>query len=210
MDQPLNAATDYSTDCSYVPGTPRCFTGTLLYGSNTTIEKRTPLAPRQPCAVGCRDLPALAKAFGKAVHSSKHTWALRRLLKIHLVHVVYLRGTRAKQFSSQTDLGFEATRAGRKKITNFGERELCQRFPGAYSDLPSYLGQVGGLASLVLGDLMHRVLGALLGLAVGPPPFRDVYRPPVFAPYRSHPTKRRITGRQGKAGKAKHNGIISA
>lgn len=37
----------------------------------------------------------------------------------------------------------------------------------------SYLGEVGRLASLVLGDLLHRVLGALL--AVGPPLFGNVH-----------------------------------
>lgn len=33
----------------------------------------------------------------------------------------------------------------------------------------SYLSEVGGLARLILGDLVHRVLGALLTLAVSPP-----------------------------------------
>lgn len=33
----------------------------------------------------------------------------------------------------------------------------------------SYLSEVGGLSRLVLGDLVDRVLGALLALAVGPP-----------------------------------------
>lgn len=41
-----------------------------------------------------------------------------------------------------------------------------------------HLREVGGLARLVLGDLVHRVLGALLGLAVGPPLLRDVHHLP--------------------------------
>lgn len=39
----------------------------------------------------------------------------------------------------------------------------------------SHLGEVGGLARLVLGDLVHRVLGALLALAVGPPFLGNVH-----------------------------------
>lgn len=38
-----------------------------------------------------------------------------------------------------------------------------------------YLGEVGGLARLVLGDLVHRVLAALLALAVGPPLLGNVH-----------------------------------
>lgn len=38
-----------------------------------------------------------------------------------------------------------------------------------------HLGEVGGLAGLVLGDLVHRVLGALLALAVGPPLLGNVH-----------------------------------
>ena len=93
----------------------------------------------------------------------------------------------------------------RKKASDFGEGELCQRFPGPYSGLlgsPSYLSEVGGLARLVLGDLVHSMLGALFRLAVGPPLLRDVHHLSVLAPCRSHPTKATYTGRQGKSGKA--------
>lgn len=38
-----------------------------------------------------------------------------------------------------------------------------------------HLGEVRGLSRLVLGDLVHRVLAALLALAVGPPLLRNVH-----------------------------------
>lgn len=68
-------------------------------------------------------------------------------------------------------------RQARKKT--IGQRVAVNRVfqhPTRLSDrIHTYLSEVGGLASLVLGDLVHRVLGAPLGLAVGPPLFGDVH-----------------------------------
>lgn len=52
-----------------------------------------------------------------------------------------------------------------------------------------YLGEVGGLASLVLGDLVHRMLGALLALAEGAPLLRYVHHLSVSSRPRGRPTK---------------------
>ena len=97
---------------------------------------------------------------------------------------------------------------GRKEVSNFDEGE---RYANVSRDLrrvsrrpvvPSYLGEVRCLPGFILGDLMHRVLGALFCLAVGSSLLGDVHHLPAFAPYRSHPTKATNTGRQGKAGEA--------
>lgn len=64
----------------------------------------------------------------------------------------------------------------------------------------SYLSEVGGLASLVLGDLVHRVLGALLGLAVGPPLFRDVHH--LSSPASYTPVTHREGSKYRQRGKA--------
>lgn len=56
-----------------------------------------------------------------------------------------------------------------------------------------YLGEVGGLASLVLGDLVHRVLGALLALAEGAPLLGYVHHLYVWSRPRGQPMKAHIS-----------------
>lgn len=53
LDQPLRAATDlsYPTDYSSMPGTPRRFTGTLLYGLTTKIGKKNATRTTMPAVL---------------------------------------------------------------------------------------------------------------------------------------------------------------